>query len=63
MIVSISAVLLFGAISVLQIRARAVSVPTAFALVSTGFFLASTGAAGPIRTFFDALLHAISSAS
>ncbi|MEW1914179.1 hypothetical protein AB0442_38155 [Kitasatospora sp. NPDC085895] len=55
MIVSISLTVLFATISVLLIRGRRVSLPTAGTLWLSGFTLASTGAAGPVNTFLTAL--------
>ncbi|PBC77102.1 hypothetical protein BX265_1839 [Streptomyces sp. TLI_235] len=59
MIVSISLTVLFAIASVLLIRGRRVSLPTAGALWLSGFTLASTGAAGPVNTFLTALVALI----
>lgn len=60
MLFTISAVLLFGAASVLAVRTRSANGGAAVALFLFGFFAAGTGAYEPIRDLVTAFAHAAS---
>lgn len=59
MIVSISLTALFGVGTVLLIRGRRVSLPTAATVWLSGFTLATTGIAGPVNTFLTAIVSLV----
>ncbi|MFI5701832.1 hypothetical protein ACIA78_17565 [Streptomyces xanthochromogenes] len=59
MIVTLSAVALFGALTILLFRNREVGFLSALVLFLFGFFTAATGAAGPIRSMCEAILTAL----
>ncbi|MBW1604189.1 hypothetical protein JJV70_19210 [Streptomyces sp. JJ66] len=59
MAVTLSLVLIFGLILFMLLRSRTLGAGSAFIAASFGFFLASTGAAGPINDFFTAVINAI----
>jgi preprotein translocase subunit SecG len=58
--VTISLALLFGIVLVLLLKSKAVGAGSAFIAAGFGFFLASTGAAGPINQITADLLTAVS---
>jgi hypothetical protein len=58
-ILSISAVLLFGAASFFAIRARATSVGAAVVVFLFGFYVAATGAAKPINQAIASLAQSL----
>jgi hypothetical protein len=59
MAVTVSLVFLFGLILFFLLRQRSLSGGAAFTAVMFGFFLASTGAAGPINEMAAAVVNAI----
>ncbi|MFF9062517.1 hypothetical protein ACF09K_28080 [Streptomyces sp. NPDC014882] len=59
MAVTVSLVFLFGLVLFFLLRQRSLSPGAAFAAVMFGFFLASTGAAGPINEMAAAVVSAI----
>jgi hypothetical protein len=59
MILSVSAVLLFGVASVFAIRAKSTSFGAALVVFLFGFYAAATGAAGPINDLMANLAHSI----
>lgn len=59
MILSVSAVLLFGVASVFAIRAKSTSFGAACVVFLFGFYAAATGAAGPINDLMANLAHSI----
>ncbi|SED30138.1 hypothetical protein SAMN05216532_4123 [Streptomyces sp. 2231.1] len=59
MAVTVSLVFLFGLILCFLLRSRSLTPAAAFTAAMFGFFLASTGAAGPINDMTTALVHAI----
>ncbi|MFF3288480.1 hypothetical protein [Streptomyces sp. NPDC003023] len=61
MAVTVSLVVLFGALLFVMLRARSVGCGAAFVAMMFGFFLASTGAAEPIRSMTAALASVIPS--
>ncbi|WP_329370197.1 hypothetical protein OG896_29490 [Streptomyces sp. NBC_00669] len=61
MILSISAVLLFGAGTAFAIRAKSTSFGAAIVVFLFGFYAAATGAAEPITEIVTATAHAIGS--
>ncbi|MYW16760.1 hypothetical protein GT039_14410 [Streptomyces sp. SID2955] len=61
MAVTISLVFLFGLVLFFLLRSGSLTPGAAFAAVMFGFFLASTGAAGPINDMTTAVVHAIPS--
>ncbi|MEV5280718.1 hypothetical protein [Streptomyces sp. NPDC052811] len=63
MIVTLSAVAFFGALTFLLFRNREVGFLSALVLFLFGFFTATTGAAGPIRSMFEALVNALNHAA
>jgi hypothetical protein len=58
--VTISLALLFGVLLALLLKFRSVGAGSAFIATGFGFFLASTGAAGPINQITADLLTAVS---
>ncbi|MFF8943097.1 hypothetical protein ACF1A5_12660 [Streptomyces sp. NPDC014864] len=59
MAVSISLVALFGLVLFFLLRSKSLGYGAAFTAAGFGFFLASTGAAGPINQLAAAVVHAI----
>lgn len=59
MAVTVSLVVLFGLVLFFLLRSRSLSAGAAFAAAGFGFFLASTGAAGPVNNLTTALIAAI----
>lgn len=59
MAITISLAVLFGVILALLLRFRSVGAGSAFVATGFGFFLASTGAAGPITQFTADLIAAV----
>ncbi len=51
MLLSVSAVVLFGFFVVLLLKTKSLSLGSCFVAAMFGFFLASTGAAAPINEF------------
>ncbi|MHA5052065.1 hypothetical protein [Streptomyces sp. SD15] len=59
MAVTVSLVLLFGLVLFFLLRSKSVGYGAAFIAAGFGFFLASTGAAGPINELTAAVINAI----
>ncbi|WP_405389685.1 hypothetical protein OG596_18405 [Streptomyces sp. NBC_01102] len=59
MAVTLSLVALFGLVLFFLLRSRSLTPGSAFTATGFGFFLASTGAAGPINELAAALIAAI----
>ncbi|TWV37169.1 hypothetical protein FRZ03_25170 [Streptomyces misionensis] len=59
MAVTISLVALFGLVLFFLLRNNSLSAGAAFVAVMFGFFLASTGAAGPLNHLTTAVVHTI----
>jgi hypothetical protein len=59
MILSVSAVVLFGAATYFAVRSRATSAGAAVVVFLFGFYAAATGAAGPINDLMASTAHAI----
>ncbi|WP_129306572.1 hypothetical protein [Streptomyces sp. L2] len=59
MAVTVSLVALFGLVLFFLLRSNSVSYGAAFTAAGFGFFLASTGAAGPINQLAAAVIDAI----
>ncbi len=59
MIVSLSAVLLFGTGTALAIRAKSTNIGAAIVVFLFGFYAAATGAAQPITQIVTATAHAL----
>ncbi|MFF2025493.1 hypothetical protein ACFVW2_27285 [Streptomyces sp. NPDC058171] len=59
MVVNVSLVLLLGLVLFFLLRTRALTLGSALIAAGFGFFLASTGAAGPINDFTTALINAV----
>ncbi|MGX2996373.1 hypothetical protein JNUCC64_19205 [Streptomyces sp. JNUCC 64] len=59
MVVNVSLVLLLGLVLFFLLRIRALGIGSALTATGFGFFLASTGAAGPITDFTTALVNSI----
>lgn len=59
MILSVSAVLLFGVASFFAVRSRSASAGAALVVFLFGFYAASTGAAGPINNAMASLAQSI----
>ncbi|WP_406091472.1 hypothetical protein [Kitasatospora purpeofusca] len=60
MIVALSTTVLFAIISVVLIRGRRVSMPTALVLWMSGFTAATTGVAGPVNDFLTSIVRLVS---
>ncbi|MER5889904.1 hypothetical protein ABT160_39275 [Streptomyces sp. NPDC001941] len=58
MAVTVSLVALFGLVLFFLLRSKSLSVGAAFIAVMFGFFLASTGAAGPINHMASSVVEA-----
>jgi hypothetical protein len=59
MVLSISAVLLFGAASIFAIKSRSTSFGAALVVFLFGFYVAATGAAQPINDVMTNLAHSL----
>ncbi|MGW1517569.1 hypothetical protein [Streptomyces sp. NPDC002287] len=59
MAITVSLVALFGLVLFFLLRSRSLGPGSAFIAAGFGFFLASTGAAGPINEMATAIVHAI----
>ncbi|GAB3952790.1 hypothetical protein [Streptomyces sparsus] len=59
MAVTVSLVALFGLVLFFLLRSRSLTPAGAFVAAMFGFFLASTGAAGPVNNLTTALIAAI----
>jgi hypothetical protein len=59
MAVTVSLVALFGLVLFFLIRSKSLGYGSAFVAAAFGFFLASTGAAGPISQLTTAVIDAI----
>ncbi|MEU4092996.1 hypothetical protein [Streptomyces sp. NPDC026673] len=59
MAVTVSLVALFGLVLIFLLRSKSLSYGAAFIAAAFGFFLASTGAAGPINQLTHAVIDAI----
>ncbi|MFG3018053.1 hypothetical protein ACGFZQ_05790 [Streptomyces sp. NPDC048254] len=59
MAVTVSLVLLFGLVLFFLLRSNSLSAGAAFIAVMFGFFLASTGAAGPINNLATAVVQSL----
>ncbi|EST25797.1 hypothetical protein [Streptomyces roseochromogenus] len=59
MAVTVSLVFLFGLVLFFLLRNHSLSAGAAFVAVMFGFFLASTGASGPINHLAIAVVHSI----
>ncbi|ORT59709.1 hypothetical protein [Streptomyces sp. CB03238] len=59
MAVTVSLVLLFGLVLFFLLRSKSLGYGSAFVAVMFGFFLASTGASGPINELAVAVVNAI----
>ncbi|MFJ9093825.1 hypothetical protein ACIRIR_20205 [Streptomyces globisporus] len=59
MAVTVSLVLLFGLVLFFLLRSKSLGAGSAFIAVMFGFFLASTGASGPINELTTAVINAI----
>ncbi|MCX4686935.1 hypothetical protein OG401_21945 [Kitasatospora purpeofusca] len=60
MIVALSTTVLFAIISVVLVRGRRVSMPTALVLWLSGFTAATTGVAGPVNDFLASIVRLVS---
>lgn len=60
MAVTVSLVFLFGLVLFFLLRSKSLGPGSAFAAAAFGFFLASTGAAGPINELTAAVITALS---
>ncbi|MFD9224552.1 hypothetical protein ACFWDI_32195 [Streptomyces sp. NPDC060064] len=59
MAVTVSLVLLFGLVLFFLLRSKTLGYGSAFVAAMFGFFLASTGASGPINELTAAVINAI----
>ncbi|MBW1597921.1 hypothetical protein [Streptomyces sp. JJ38] len=59
MAITISLALFFGIVLALLLKSHSVSAGSAFVAAGFGYFLAATGAAGPINEFTAAVIAAI----
>ncbi|MFF6955277.1 hypothetical protein [Streptomyces sp. NPDC008317] len=59
MILSVSAVLLFGVASVFAVRSKSANVLAAAVLFLFGFYAAASGMAGPINDFMTSAAHTL----
>ena len=60
MLITVSLVFLFGVFLALLLKFKALGFAAAFVAVMFGFYLASTGAAGPMRELTAACITALS---
>jgi hypothetical protein len=58
-ILSVSAVLLFGIASVFAVRSKATNVLAAAVVFLFGFYAATSGMAGPVNEFMTSTAHTI----
>jgi hypothetical protein len=58
-ILSVSAVLLFGVATLFAVRSKSTSVGAAAVVFLFGFYAAATGAAGPINDLMTSTAHAL----
>ncbi|MFD7443285.1 hypothetical protein [Streptomyces sp. NPDC059909] len=59
MVVTVSLVALFGLVLFFLLRSNSLGYGSAFTAVGFGFFLASTGASGPINELATAVINAL----
>ncbi|MEU6282106.1 hypothetical protein [Streptomyces sp. NPDC047028] len=59
MVVTVSLVFIFGLVLFFLLRSNSLSAGSAFTAAMFGFFLASTGAAGPINNMAAAVVSSI----
>ncbi|MEV7613787.1 hypothetical protein [Streptomyces sp. NPDC089799] len=59
MVITVSLVAVFGLVLYFLLRSGSLSAGSAFTAAGFGFFLASTGAAGPINQMATAIVQAI----
>ncbi|MFE2128084.1 hypothetical protein [Streptomyces amritsarensis] len=59
MAITVLLVALFGLVLYFLLRSGSLSAGSAFVAAGFGFFLASTGAAGPINEMANAIVHSI----
>ncbi|MEU7254374.1 hypothetical protein AB0B21_00990 [Streptomyces rimosus] len=59
MVITVSLVALFGLVMFFLLRSKTLGYGSAFIAVMFGFFLASTGASGPINQLTHAVIDAI----
>ncbi|MFE6807182.1 hypothetical protein ACFVEN_36845 [Streptomyces sp. NPDC057681] len=59
MAITVSLVALFGLVLFFLLRSNTLGYGSAFIATGFGFFLASTGASGPINQLTTAVIHAI----
>ncbi|WP_406104718.1 hypothetical protein OG698_21305 [Streptomyces sp. NBC_01003] len=59
MAITVSLVALFGLVLFFLLRSHTLGYGSAFIATGFGFFLASTGASGPINQLTTAVIHAI----
>ncbi|UUN27671.1 hypothetical protein [Streptomyces sp. FIT100] len=59
MVVTVSLVALFGLVLFFLLRSNSLGYGSAFTAAGFGFFLASTGASGPINELATAVINAI----
>ncbi|MFE9221315.1 hypothetical protein ACFYN3_33950 [Streptomyces lavendulae] len=60
MAITVSLVFLFGLVLFFLLRSKTLGYGSAFVAMMFGFFLASTGASGPINELTTAVLNALS---
>ncbi|MFJ9076825.1 hypothetical protein ACIRO3_16460 [Streptomyces sp. NPDC102278] len=60
MAITVSLVALFGLVLFFLLRSKTLGYGSAFIAIMFGFFLASTGASGPITELTTAVLNAVS---
>lgn len=60
MAITVSLVALFGLVLFFLLRSKTLGYGSAFIAIMFGFFLASTGASGPINELTTAVLNAVS---
>ncbi|MFF7022192.1 hypothetical protein ACFY97_14370 [Streptomyces klenkii] len=59
MVLTVSMVFLFGLVLCFLLRSKSLGYGSAFIAVMFGFYLASTGAAGPVNDLTTAVVNAI----
>ncbi|MEU3073905.1 hypothetical protein [Streptomyces laurentii] len=59
MVITVSLVAVFGLVLFFLLRSNSLGYGSAFIAVMFGFFLASTGAAGPVNNLANAVIAAI----
>lgn len=60
MAITVSLVFLFGLVLFFLLRSKTLGYGSAFVAMMFGFFLASTGASGPVNELTTAVLNAVS---